>query len=144
MKKLFFLAVMTCSFALAKAQNNPNQLTPANTIEKVLSFKEDDHEMGKIPYGKPIEYDVLITNISKDSVKIDNVQVGCGCTTPKWQAGPYAAGQTFKITLGFNGYTDGHFEKVVTVFFSGGLTKVLKFHGDTFKEVTTKTPGTTK
>ena len=72
-------------------------------------------------------------NISSDSVKIQNVQVSCGCTTPKWQAGPYAAGENFKVTLGFNGYTEGHFEKSVTIFFENGLSKQIKFHGETFK-----------
>ncbi|BAV08726.1 hypothetical protein FLA_4773 [Filimonas lacunae] len=111
----------------------------------MVSFKETDHDLGKIPYGKPVEFDVVMTNVSQDSVKIVNVQTQCGCTTPKWKEGPYAAGQDFKIVLGFNGYTDGHFEKYVTVFFSGGVSKQLKFHGDTYKEqVQQSTPNKTR
>lgn len=143
-KLLFFASILMAATTTVKAQTaaaTSAQVTPAVSIDKVLQFKEADHEMGKIPYGKPVEYDVTITNISKDSVKIENVQAGCGCTTPKWKAGPYAPGETFKITVGFNGYTEGHFSKNVTIYFSGGLTKFITFHGETYKQPTT-TPTT--
>ncbi len=61
------------------------------------------------------------------------MKAGCGCTTPKWLPGPYAAGKDFDITIGFNGYTEGQFTKVVTLYFKGGLSQVIKFHGETFK-----------
>jgi hypothetical protein len=80
-------------------------------------------------------------NISKDSVKIENVQVGCGCTTPKWTPGPYAPGEAFKVGIGFNGATDGEFHKVVTLFFNGGLSQVIKFHGQTYKTPDNAAPG---
>ena len=102
-------------------------------ISKVIQFKETDHDFGKIPYGKPAEFTLDMKNISADSVTIEDVRVGCGCTTPKWKPGPYAAGQDFNITIGFNGYTEGHFSKVVTLFFKGGLQQVVKFHGETYK-----------
>jgi len=102
-------------------------------VAKVVEFKETDHDFGKIPYGKPAEFSLEMKNISPDSVAIEDVKVGCGCTTPKWQTGPYAAGQDFKITIGFNGYTEGEFNKVVTVYFKGGLSQLIKFHGETYK-----------
>lgn len=137
MKKLSFLL---CAFlftaTLVNAQTtsagSDNTQTPQD-ITKVVQFNELDHDLGKIPYGKPVEYDVVIKNISNDSVKIANVQVGCGCTTPKWKPGPYAPGETFKVTLGFNGYTEGEFRKFVTIFFDGGLSQQVKFHGETYK-----------
>ncbi len=100
--------------------NNPvaanAAIPPKADISKVLEFKEDNHDFGKIPYGKPVEFDILIKNIGQESVKIDNVKVGCGCTTPKYEQGKnYAPGETFKVTLGFNGYTDGSFEKPVDI-----------------------------
>jgi hypothetical protein len=82
-------------------------------------------------------------NISSDSVTIEDVKVGCGCTTPKWQPGPYAPGQEFDITIGFNGYTEGQFNKVVTLYFKGGLSQLIKFHGETFKQPDNPAPGNT-
>ena len=122
-----FFAVMALKAQTADPQQQPNDIT------KVVEFKELDHDFGKIPFGKPAEFELEMKNVSKDTLRIENVQVGCGCTTPKWAPGPYAAGQTFKIGIGFNGATDGEFHKVVTVFFSGGLSQVIKFHGQTYK-----------
>jgi hypothetical protein len=145
MKKcILFAAILVAASSAVQAQQSnvshvSTQATAPADINKVLEFKDADHDMGKIPYGKPVEYDVTITNISKDSVKIENVQAGCGCTTPKWQPGPYAPGQTFKITVGFNGYSEGHFSKSVTMYFSGGLTKIIGFHGETYKATASST-----
>jgi hypothetical protein len=144
MKQIACCIAVLMAFGSLHAQSTSTQVTPDGDISKVVSFGETDHDLGKIPYGKAVEFDVQIKNVSKDSVKIENVQAGCGCTTPKWQAGPYAPGQKFKITVGFNGYSEGHFVKTVTVFFAGGLSKQLTFHGDTFKEQATpaQTPTT--
>lgn len=130
MKKIFAFVIAMAVFATVHAQQDP---LPGEEISKVIQFKELDHDFGKIPYGKPAEFNLDMKNISHDSVTIEDVKVGCGCTTPKWQPGPYAAGKDFNITIGFNGYTEGHFSKVVTLYFKGGLSQVIKFHGETFK-----------
>ncbi|HSU51329.1 MAG TPA: DUF1573 domain-containing protein [Segetibacter sp.] len=110
------------------------QTAPKADISKVLEFKEENHDFGKIPYGKPVEFDVAIKNISPDSVKIESVKVGCGCTTPKYDQGKtYAPGENFKVTLGFSGYAEGDFEKTVDIFFNNGLSKQVKFHGTGYK-----------
>ncbi len=108
--------------------------TQAPDISKVLDIKDTNHDFGKIPYGKPAEYDVVIKNISSDSVKIENVSVGCGCTTPKYEQGhAYAPGETFKVTLGFNGYTEGAFTKTANIVFSNGMSKQVVFTGTGYK-----------
>ena len=141
MKKILFFAFACFAVAAVKAQIATLPQVQQNDITKFVEFKELDHDFGKIPFGKAAEYELFMTNISKDSIKIENVQVGCGCTTPKWSAGPYAAGETFKIGIGFNGATDGEFHKVVTVFFTGGLTQIIKFHGQTYKTPENAAPG---
>jgi hypothetical protein len=130
MKKfaLFFTLFIAVASLHVQAQTD----TTAD-ISKVIQFKELDHDFGKIPYGKPAEFTLDMKNISHDSVTIEDVKVGCGCTTPKWQPGPYAAGQDFNIIIGFNGYTEGQFNKVVTIYFKGGLSQLIKFHGETYK-----------
>ena len=130
MKK--FALLFTAFIAVASMHVQAQTDTTAD-ISKVVQFKELDHDFGKIPYGKPAEYTLDMKNISGDSVAIEDVKVGCGCTTPKWQPGPYAPGQDFNITIGFNGYTEGQFNKVVTVYFKGGLSQLIKFHGETYK-----------
>lgn len=139
MKKLslFFSGFFVAALLNAQITTTaPSTGTPGQTadITKVLDIKEAAHDFGKIPYGKPAEYDVVIKNISSDSVKIENVKVGCGCTTPKYEVGKaYGPGETFKVTLGFNGYTDGPFTKYADIFFSNGLSKQVTFTGTGYK-----------
>lgn len=137
MKKI---SLFICSILVAgiiNAQSGAATQTAATAqvadITKVLEIKEATHDFGKIPYGKPAEFDVVIKNISNDSVKIESVKVGCGCTTPKYQQGPFAPGETFKVTVGFNGYTEGPFTKTADIFFSNGLTQQVRFSGVGFK-----------
>ena len=133
MKKLLLLVPAFLVALALNAQTQTQSSDEQKDITKVIEFKELDHDFGKIPFGKPAEFELDMKNISSDTVKIENVQVGCGCTTPKWSAGPYAPGEDFKVGIGFNGATDGEFHKVVTIFFNGGLQQVIKFHGQTFK-----------
>ncbi len=134
MKKISILAG-SLLFAFAVNAQTPTATTAVTPdIDKVLEISEVNHDFGKIPYGKPAEYDVVIKNISSDSVKIENVKVGCGCTTPKYEQGKaYAPGETFKVTLGFNGSTEGAFTKYADIFFSNGLSKQVIFKGTGYK-----------
>jgi len=135
MKKITVLlsALALTVFVNAQAQTTTPATDPQQDITKVIEFTDLDHNFGKIPQGKPVEYDVILKNISGDSVKIENVQVGCGCTTPKWKPGPYAAGETFKVTLGYNAMSDGAFNKNATIFFNNGMKQIVRFHGETFR-----------
>lgn len=143
---LFVVVFVNAQTATTATANSAATVTtsaavPKADISKVLEFKEENHDFGKIPYGKPVEFDVLIKNIGADSVKIDNVKVGCGCTTPKYEQGKtYAPGENFKVTLGFTGYADGVFEKSVDIFFNNGLSKLIKFHGIGYKVPETPAP----
>jgi len=135
MKKISVLmsALVMTAFIGAKAQTTTPAEAPQQDIYKVVEFSELDHNFGKIPQGKPVEYDVTLKNISSDSIRVENVQAGCGCTTPKWKPGPYAAGESFKITMGYNAASEGPFTKTVTIFLNNGLKQVVRFHGETFK-----------
>ncbi|GEO08849.1 DUF1573 domain-containing protein [Segetibacter aerophilus] len=140
---LFVAAIVNAQTTTATTPAVSTQITPKADIAKVLEFKEENHDFGKIPYGKPVEFDVAIKNISSEPIKIENVKVGCGCTTPKYEQGKtYAPGETFKVTLGFSGYAEGAFEKYVDIFFNNGLTKQIKFHGTSYK-VETPAPANT-
>ena len=137
MKKVFALMItMACAVGLHAQAPEVNE-----DISKIIQFKETDHDFGKIPYGKPAEFNLEMKNISSEAVTIEDVKVGCGCTTPKWQPGPYDAGKDFNVTIGFNGYTEGQFSKVVTIYFKGGLSQVIKFHGETYKAPDNAAPG---
>jgi hypothetical protein len=152
MKKLTLFVSSLFVAAIINAQAPTSPAAPATAsaapapaaqadISKVFEFKEAVHDFGKVAYGKPVEFDVEIKNVSKEAIKIDNVKVGCGCTTPKYEAGKeIAPGESIKVTLGFNGYAEGYFEKYADIFFSNGLSKQIKFHGTGYKVPETPAP----
>ncbi len=124
------IATFFCSllFFGLKAQTvaPPVQKDPA----KVLSFINAEYEMGKIAVGKPLEYNVTIKNISKDTIILKEVKAGCGCTTPKYRTNEtILPGKSTFITLGFNGGANGEFTKFADIYFSDGYYKQVKFHG---------------
>ncbi len=100
-------------------------------ITKVLKFTNDNYDMGKIAFGKPTEFTVSIENISASPVILTNVQVGCGCTTPKFTANSVIApGAIATVVLGFNGSAIGNFTKSATLFFNDNMVKTVSFHGE--------------
>ena len=124
MKHFLLATLMIISFVSAKAQNTPSDIT------KVLKFTNDNYNMGTIAYGKPTEFNVDIENISAAPITLENVMVGCGCTTPKYTKGAVIApGAHATVTLGFNGSAVGNFSKNATLFFSGNLVKQVSFYG---------------
>ena len=130
MKKTLLIIIMFFAFVPIFAQTVPPTTQVQKDINKVLKFTNDNYNMGNIPYGKPTEFVVTIENISAAPVTLNNVQVSCGCTTPKFQANAVIApGQKTTVTLGFNGATMGNFSKTATIFLSDNLVKTVSFSG---------------
>ncbi len=129
MKKILFTLVILFGFLNVHAQTSTTP-QPAD-IAKVLKFTNDDFDMGKIAYGKPTEFTVTIQNISNFNISLDNVMVGCGCTTPRYTKDQIILpGALASVVLGFNGSSVGNFTKSATLFFSGNLIKTVSFHGE--------------
>ena len=128
MKKIIIVALLILSISSLNAQTTPSS---DNDITKYLKFTNDNYDMGKITNGKPVEYNVDVQNISNSNITLDNVIVGCGCTTPKYTKNiVLTPGAHTIITLGFNGLAIGPFSKSATLFFSGNLVKPVSFRGE--------------
>jgi len=129
MRKILFTLVVLLGFLSAQAQTA--SVSQPVDISKVLKFTNDNYDLGKIAFGKPVEFTVSIQNISNYNISLDNVMVGCGCTTPKYTKDQVILpGATATVVLGFNGSAVGMFSKSATLFFSGNLTKAVSFHGE--------------
>ena len=128
MKLVTLLSFLLFGVFSLNAQTKP---VTDNDIAKFLKFTNDNYDMGKIPNGKPVEYNVDVQNISNSNITLDNVIVGCGCTTPKYTKNiVLTPGAHTIITLGFNGAAIGPFSKSATLFFSGNLVKPVSFRGE--------------
>jgi hypothetical protein len=106
----------------------------------VVQLKENAHNFGKIPQGRPATYTFEIVNTGGSPLKLDNVQASCGCTTPEWSRDPIAAGATAQIRVGYNAYSEGSFTKTVTIIYNTNQTKTLTISGEVYKMPVSSAP----
>lgn len=138
MKKILFLSAFTCLSLAMYAQSDVAKTTvpataAATTPDETLVI-ESEHDFGKIPQGKPVTYDFVVSNSSKAAFKIDNVQASCGCTTPNWEKEKaIEPGAKSKITVGYNAAAEGPFTKFITITYNGNQTKQITIKGEVWK-----------
>ena len=121
--------------------SNTNPLTDTAKAIEVLLVNEEVHDFGKIPQGKPVTYDFVVTNSGNTPLKINTVHASCGCTTPTWNHDTeIAPGATDKINVGYNAQAEGSFNKVVTITYNDSQTKTLKIKGDVWKTPASSAP----
>jgi hypothetical protein len=138
MKTLLTLLATAVMVNLAIAQGTQ---VVAKTAPEVLVLKETSFDFSKIPQGRPVTHEFAIANPSAtDTLKIQDVRASCGCTTPVWKHDPVIPGTDSKITVGYNAYNEGPFEKTVTITYNGGQTKVITIKGTVYKAPTTPAP----
>lgn len=99
MKKMLMIAMVLVSVASAYAQS----ATTANQNGPVLSWDKNTHDFGNIVQGDVVEHTFKFTNTGNEPLIITNVQVSCGCTTPKgWPRDPVMPGGSGELTVAFN------------------------------------------
>jgi len=106
----------------------------------VLQLKENSHNFGKIPQGRPAVYVFEVVNAGKTPLKLDNVQASCGCTTPEWSRDAIEPGAAAQIKVGYNAYAEGPFTKTVTVVYNTNMTKTITISGEVLKSPASSAP----
>ena len=139
MKKLGIVISLFVTSLFVHAQAVNTQGT-ALVRPDVLQVKDNTHNFGKIPQGRPATTIFEIVNTGSTPLKLDNVQASCGCTTPVWSRDPIEPGATAKIVVGYNAYGEGAFTKTVTVVYNTNMTKLLTISGEVYKTPATSAP----
>jgi hypothetical protein len=139
MKKLAIVSSLFITSLMAHAQS-VSKGTALPRPADVIQLKENSHNFGKIPQGRPAVYVFEVTNTGNTPIRLDNVQASCGCTTPEWSRDAIEAGGTAKIKVGYNAYADGPFTKTVTVVYNTNLTKTITISGEVYKAPATSAP----
>ena len=108
MKKLFFVLLVI----------GPAFGTRAQTNGPVIAWEKSTYDFGDLVQGDKVEHTFKFRNTGNEPLIITNVQVTCGCTTPKgWARDPIGPGQPGEITIAFNSLGKyGRQNKVVTLF----------------------------
>lgn len=105
-----------------------------------LAFEETQFDFGKIPQGKPVTHIFEFTNTGTQPLALENVQASCGCTTPVWNKDTVYAGQSSQIKVGYNAANTGPFDKSITIYWNGGLSKQITIKGEVWETPLTSAP----
>lgn len=77
-----------------------------STVEKegpVITFENKTYDFGDITQGDKVEHIFTFTNTGTQPLVITNVEVTCGCTTPKgWPRDPIQPGEKGELTVSFS------------------------------------------
>jgi hypothetical protein len=104
------LLLLLASSLYAQAQNKEK-------AGAAIEWEKRTHDFGDITEGDKVEYTYRFTNSGTEPLIITNVQVTCGCTTPKgWPRDPIKPGSHGEIPVQFNSTGKfGRQNKVVTI-----------------------------
>lgn len=121
-KSLFLLVFALVSFS-AWAQPSSNKVNGP-----VISWDKTSHDFGDITQGDKVEHTFYFTNTGTTPLIITNVEVTCGCTTPKgWPRDPVAPGGKGEILIAFNSAGKfGRQNKVVTIVSNATNPEVIQ------------------
>jgi hypothetical protein len=99
MKKYLFLIVLVGFVAQAFGQ----QTSTKKVSGPVITFEKKTHDFGDMVQGDKVEETFKFTNTGNEPLIITNVEVTCGCTTPKgWQRDPIPPGGKSEVIIAFN------------------------------------------
>ncbi len=83
----------------------------------VITWDKSTHDFGDIIEGNRVSHTFKFKNTGNVALMLTNVEVTCGCTTPKgWPRDPIEPGATAELTVAFNSTgKSGKQNKVITV-----------------------------
>jgi len=89
----------------------------ASAAGAAITWEDDVYDFGEIIAGEKVEHTFRFSNTGTEPLVITNVQVTCGCTTPKgWPRDPIAPGKKAELVVQFNSTGKiGRQNKVVTI-----------------------------
>jgi hypothetical protein len=83
----------------------------------VMSFTEQEVNLGKVTEGDTLHHQFKFTNTGKTPLTISSAVASCGCTVPSYPKDPIAPGQSGTIDVVFNSKNKtGMNTKTVTVY----------------------------
>lgn len=87
------------------------------TAGAAIEWEMQAHDFGDITEGEKVEFIYKFTNTGTEPLMITNVQVTCGCTTPKgWPRDPVKPGDKGELPIQFDSAGKfGRQHKVITV-----------------------------
>ena len=111
MKRVLVLFVLLGFGFYLPAQNTK---IPSGAI---ITWEKSTHDFGDVFQGDKVEHTFRFTNTGNKDLVITNVEVTCGCTTPKgWPRDPIPPGGSGELSVAFDSAGKiGKQNKVITI-----------------------------
>lgn len=94
---LFFLTI-SCLSLLSCREKKKTIVTADTTIE----WRKKSWDFGELSRGEEVVHTFYFKNTGQEQLLIKKVEVGCGCTTVKYDKDPIPPGKEGKIEISFN------------------------------------------
>jgi hypothetical protein len=113
---------------IAAAQSASAQTLAPTAGGPIITWEKTTHDFGDVYQGDKVEHTFAFTNTGGTPLIITNVEVTCGCTTPKgWPRDPLGPGEKGEILIAFNSAGKfGKQNKVVTVISNATNPEVVQ------------------
>jgi hypothetical protein len=98
------------------AKDGKSSVLAVTTDTAIISFKEYEHDFGKITEGEKVASTFTFENKGKGALVISSVTSSCGCTIPKYDTKPIPPGSNGSIEVVFDSSgKNGRQTKTITV-----------------------------
>jgi len=94
---LVVIALSGCGGGNSKTASRNN-----TTGTSEISFREYEHDFGKVAEGEKLSYIFIFDNKGKSDLIVSSASTTCGCTVPKYDAKPISPGANGKIEVVFD------------------------------------------
>jgi hypothetical protein len=112
---ILLVALTGCAGKTQKGNNNTVS-TSSDTGKAILTFREYEHQFGKVDEGEKVAYIFTFENTGTSDLVILSATTTCGCTVPEYDRKPVSPGETGKLEVIFDtSGRNGVQSKVITV-----------------------------
>jgi len=114
-KVLLSLFLLSGSIAWTAAQDAAQPAEAADPNAPEITFDEEVHDFGTIPFDGNGKFDFKFSNTGKSPLVISSAKGSCGCTVPQWPKEPVKKGESSVINVSYDTKRVGPFTKTVTI-----------------------------
>lgn len=130
MQKFLFILTLLLSVTILSCNNTGGKKLDTEVVNNAksasegtkiydaprMTFKETEHDFGKVIDGELVRYSYRYTNTGKSDLIISKVSTSCGCTVPTYDKTPLPPGESSLIEVIFDSRGKKGFQnKTITV-----------------------------
>lgn len=91
-----------------------------------LQFRQDTLDVGLTTWYRPIKGVFRFKNVSNNTVRIAEVDPGCGCLMPVYPEGDIRPGEEGRVVITYNSEMLGRFDRLILVRVEGEMPQLLR------------------